>query len=67
MFNLIINSETWEFAAKTINDLGKNILTVGFASYFFEKLSLPIRVGLGILGIVLILVSIVMLSRKGGK
>jgi len=61
----IINTKTWEFAAKTVNDLGKNILTVGFASYFFEKLALPFRIGFVILGAGLIILSLYLFYKKG--
>jgi len=63
----LFNEETWEFSAKTVNDLGKNILTVGFASYFFKDLPLPVRIVIGIVGIGLILTSIYMICKKGGK
>ena len=61
------NEETWEFTAKTVGDLGKNIISIGFASYFFKDLPLPFRAGFGILGISLILWSIYLMSQKGGK
>ena len=56
---------TWNFTAKTINDLGKNILSIGFASCFFKDLFLPVRILLGILGIGLILVSLYLMDKKG--
>ena len=55
-----------EFVAKIFCDLGKNVLTVGFASYFFEKLPLPLRIFFGMLGIALIIYS-VQFYKKGGK
>ena len=58
---------TWDFTAKTINDLGKNIVSIGFASYFFKDLFLPVRIALGILGIGLIFWSIHLMDKKGGK
>ena len=58
---------TWDFTAKTIGDLGKNILTVGFASYFFKDLPLPARIVIGIVGIGFILVSIYLVDKKGGQ
>jgi len=64
---LILNKETREFTAKTINDLGKNIVTVGFASYFFKDLPLLMRIGIAILGLGLILWSIYLMSQKGVK
>ena len=63
----IFNELTQEFIAKIYCDLGKNILTIGFASYFFEKLPLPFRFGFVILGVGLILLSIHLISKKGGK
>ena len=48
----IIDQNVVEFIAKIICDLGKAILTVGFASYFFEKLVLPLRIGFVAIGIV---------------
>jgi Na+/phosphate symporter len=65
--NIILKQEAWEFTAKMVGDLGKNILTVGFASYFFKDLPLPVRIIFVIVGIGLILASIVMMSRKGEK
>ena len=61
------NQETWEFTAKTICDLGKNVISIGFASYFFKDLPLPFRIGIGILGAGSILYSIYMISKKGVK
>ena len=64
---IILNEETQEFIAKYFGDLSKAILTVGFASYFFEKLTFPFRIGFVILSLMLLLLSILMLSKKGGK
>jgi len=66
---ITLHDETWEFIAKIIADLGKAILTVGFASYFFEKLPLLLRISLIIFGIILIIVSIVIFEtfKKGEK
>ena len=61
------NEETWEFTAKIVSDLGKNIVSIGFASYFFKDLPLPFRVGFVILGVGLIFWSIYLISQKGGK
>jgi len=63
----LFNEATWEFTAKTVCDLGKNITSIGFASYFFKDLPLPFRVGIGILGVGLIVYSIYMISKKGEK
>ena len=56
-----------EFIAKIFCDLGKAILTVGFASYFFEKLPLPMRIVFVILGMVMLLVSVAIFIKKGDK
>ena len=64
---IILNEETQEFIAKYFGDLSKAILTVGFASYFFEKLTLPFRIGFIILSLIFLLVSIMLMSKKGGK
>ena len=66
---ITLHDETWEFIAKTITDLGKAILTVGFASYFFERLPFVLRVSLIIFGIILIIIGIFIheKSKKGEK
>ena len=46
----IINDARKECLSSQIGDLGKNILTVAFASYFFEKFPFPLRFGLCIIG-----------------
>jgi len=56
---------TWDFTAKTFNDLGKNILSIGFASYFFKDLYLPVRILFVMLGIGLIFWSIYLMDKKG--
>ena len=55
-----------EFVAKNVADLGKGILLVGFASYFFERLPLWLRVSFVSLGSLLFIVSIFIHPRKGG-
>ena len=64
---LTINQNVIEFIAKIICDLGKAILTVGFASYFFEKLVLPLRIGFCVMGFVLLTVSVILMMtiKKG--
>ncbi len=56
---------TWDFTAKTMNDMGKNILSIGFASYFFKDLFLPVRILFVILGMGLIWWSIYLTDKKG--
>jgi len=66
----IIDQDVIEFIAKIICDLGKAILTVGFASYFFEKLVLPLRIGFVAIGIVFLGVSVIMMMfriKKGAN
>ncbi|PIQ81968.1 MAG: hypothetical protein COV76_06055 [Candidatus Omnitrophica bacterium CG11_big_fil_rev_8_21_14_0_20_64_10] len=58
--------DTLAFVVKTITDLGKAIIAVGFASYFFERLALGWRVGFGILGILLIIAGFIIYPRTGG-
>lgn len=41
-----------KYISKLCGDLGKNIMTVAFASYFFEKFSLPVRISICIIAIV---------------
>ena len=63
----IIDQNVIEFIAKIICDLGKAILTVGFASYFFEKLILLLRIGFVIIGLVLLGISIILMMSKVKK
>ena len=63
---ITIDKSVIEFIAKIICDLGKAILTVGFASYFFEKLVLPLRIGFVAMGIVLLIISVILMMIKKG-
>jgi hypothetical protein len=60
----IIDQNVIEFIAKIFCDLGKAILTVGFASYFFEKLILPLRIGFIAMGIALLGISVILMMSK---
>jgi len=60
----IIDQNVIEFIAKIICDLGKAILTVGFASYFFEKLIMPLRIGFVAIGIALLGISVILMMSK---
>ena len=65
---ITINKVVEEFLAKIYCDLGKNIVSIGFASYFFKELPLPFRIVLFILGIGLLFISVYsmyMVSTKG--
>ena len=64
---LTIDKDVREFIAKIIADLGKAILTVGFASYFFEKLPIMLRIGFVILGVIFLIISVILYAWKGGK
>ena len=59
------NKETDEFIAKIYCDLGKAIISIGFASYFFKDLPLIFRFLFGILGVALILLSVFTFNKKG--
>jgi hypothetical protein len=61
----IITKDTQDFIAKYLGDLSKAILTVGLASYFFEKMPLLLRVGFLGLAIVFLVASVIILERKG--
>jgi len=65
--NIILNEETWDFTAKIICDLGKNIVSIGFASYFFKDLPLLIRIVFVIIGVLALIGSAIMISKKGAK
>ena len=56
-----------EFIAKTLTDLGKAILVVGLASYFFEKFSPLWRVVFTISSVVLIVIGILLYPAEGGE
>ena len=58
-----VSKDTGEFIAKIYSDLGKAVLTVGFASYFFEKLPLLLRVGFIVFGIFLLILSVFIFDK----
>jgi hypothetical protein len=61
-----MNKARQEYLSGQIGDLGKNILTVAFASYFFEKFPLSLRVGICIIGCVVLYIGFVFKpSQKG--
>ena len=55
-----------EYLARQIGDLGKNILTVAFASYFFEKFPLALRFGLCIIACLLLYIGFLIQPSKKG-
>ena len=60
-----IDKSCMEFIAKNVADMGKAILTVGFASYFFKELPIILRVGFVLLGFVFLVSSVFIYSKKG--
>ncbi len=56
-----------EFIAKTITDLGKAIVVVGLASYFFEKFPFVWRITVSILSVVLIFAGIFIYPERAGE
>jgi hypothetical protein len=64
---LILKEEAQEFIAKYLGDLSKAILTVGFASYFFEKLPFLLRAVFLSVAIVFFITSVIIIERKGGQ
>ncbi len=62
-----LNEATDEFIARIYCDLGKNVLSIGVASFFFKDMPLPFRIGFGILGLLLIIGSIYVYRNKGAR
>ena len=63
----LFNEETWEFIAKIFCDMGKAVLGIGLASYFFQGKPLLLQIFLGILGLGMLVYSVYMISKKGVK
>ena len=63
---LVIDDARREYISRQSGTLGTNILTVAFASYFFEKFPLPIRISLCILGLGFIILGIFIQPVKKG-
>ena len=62
-----MKEETQEFIAKYLGDLSKAILAVGFASYFFEKLPVTLRVGFIVAAVAIFVLSAIIIENKGGR
>ena len=60
----LVDNEVTEFVAKIFCDLGKAILTVGFASYFFEKLVWPLRIAFIAIGIAFLGISVILMMKR---
>ncbi len=63
----ILTKETQEFIAKYLGDLSKAILTVGLASYFFEKMPMPLRIGFTFAALVFFVTSVILIEKKGDQ
>ena len=63
----IIDDARREYIARQIGDLGKNILTVALASYFFEKFPLWVRVSLAIIAIAFLVFGVFIQPAKKGN
>ncbi len=64
MFSM--NKARLEYISKLLGDMGKNIMTVAFASYFFEKFSLPVRLIICIIAAVLMIAGLFFQPAKKG-
>ncbi|MBI3313774.1 MAG: hypothetical protein HYZ83_06025 [Candidatus Omnitrophica bacterium] len=64
---ILFDDSSREFIARNIADLGKAILTVGFASYFFEKFPLYMRIGFPLIGFILLFGGVVIHAWKGKR
>ncbi|MDO8675915.1 MAG: hypothetical protein Q7K71_07385 [Candidatus Omnitrophota bacterium] len=62
---IALNKKAEECLAKIYGDLGKNIVSIGVASYFFKELPLPFRIVLFIIGIGLLVLNVYLISKKG--
>ena len=67
MSRFILTPESQDFIAKYLGDLSKAILTVGFASYFFEKLPAVLRFGFIIIALVFFICSVIIIENQGGR
>lgn len=62
---IILNKKAEQCLASIYGDLGKNIVSIGVASYFFKELPLPFRIVLFIIGIGLLALNVYLVSKKG--
>ena len=61
---IIIGEKRREFIGKMISDLGKAIVTVAIASYFFKDFPLFLRIGITLFGVALLGISITFISEE---
>jgi len=66
VFMFSMNKARLEYISKLLGDMGKNIMTVAFASYFFEKFSLPVRISLCIIAFVFMFAGLYFQPAKKG-
>ena len=64
---MIIEHSRREYIARQVGDLGKAILTVGLASYFFEKFPLGVRISLSCSGVIFLVMGVFIQPRKQGE
>ena len=64
---MIIETSRREYIARQIGDLGKAILTVGLASYFFEKFPLTVRISLTLISFAFLIIGVFIQPRKKGE
>lgn len=62
---VVVDQSCREFIAKNVADLGKAILTVAFASYFFERLPGFLRVSFVALGVTFLVASVLIYAWRG--
>ncbi len=62
----ILDDRRREFVARMVTDLGKAILAVALASYFFERFPLWLRGVLPSLGVVFLVVSVFIHPKQRG-
>ena len=64
---MILDHSRREYIARQVGDLGKAILTVGLASYFFEKFPLPVRISLTCISLAFLIAGVFIQPRKKGE
>ena len=64
---IVIGEKRREFIGKMISDLGKALVTVALASYFFKDFPLFLRIGITLFGVALLGISITFISEEKEK
>jgi hypothetical protein len=65
-FMFYLDNDRLKYLSKLFGDMGKNIMTVAFASYFFEKFSLPARLIICIIALILMILGLLIQPAKKG-